>query len=646
MIEKMKKLSLLLFHAERETALARLQEFGVVHLDIEQGKFSKRIESLIEERSLYTRALDILKNHIKNSSLPAVSPISAHEACSRIIEQADLIDKNTQRCEILKKEALQLEPWGNFSWEKIQKCRVAGINIYFFSVSARDYEKTDFTAEIYKNITIEKINQTGSTLFCAAFTRSAVVLPFEQTRLPEKTAAEINSEMRNLEKQNQDAVQKIISLAPCRAILQKAAVQIDDSLFFEKAQVSLSSKSEGSIYYIQGWIPAPCEKDVLAFLDAAKFAYIIEEPLKTDIIPVKLKNNAFTRLYEVITRLFSLPHYSEIDPTPFFAPFFTFFYGMCLGDIGYGLLLFIPALIMIFKASDKMRPIFVLGLFMAAATILNGFFLNSFFGASLFSSDGGTGIIDSPSRLTFLSSYVKDSKTVFPAISFAILIGGIQISLGMLMQFFNRLRNDTIFHALVPVSQLVMFSGLIIWVASTGFLGINEFSIGNIQIGRMLEVLQAKTYLYSLNISGLDFQINYFLGFGFLMLIIFTILMPGGDGLSKAIGIYNTVTGFLADGLSYLRLFALGLAGGLLGLAFNNIAFMLIRTPEGTLNFKTPLAAATVIILLFGHFLNFALSALGAYVHSVRLIFVEFYKNVDFKGGAKPYTPFAKTAKN
>jgi V/A-type H+-transporting ATPase subunit I len=107
---------------------------------------------------------------------------------------------------------------------------------------------------------------------------------------------------------------------------------------------------------------------------------------------------------------------------------------------------------------------------------------------------------------------------------------------------------------------------------------------------------------------------------------------------------YNFASGLMSTSLSYLRLFALGLAGGLLGAAFNQIAFMLITNEQGVVNWATPLVVFTILILIIGHSLNLALSALGAFVHPLRLTFVEFYGgfSLGFKGGGKPYKPLSK----
>jgi V/A-type H+-transporting ATPase subunit I len=109
--------------------------------------------------------------------------------------------------------------------------------------------------------------------------------------------------------------------------------------------------------------------------------------------------------------------------------------------------------------------------------------------------------------------------------------------------------------------------------------------------------------------------------------------------------LYQFAQGLMGDGLSYLRLFALGLAGGLLGAAFNQIAFMFITTPDGTVNYASVGVIGTILVLIVGHTLNLLLSALGAFVHPLRLIFVEFYNNLEFRGGGVPYSPLSKEVK-
>jgi len=134
---------------------------------------------------------------------------------------------------------------------------------------------------------------------------------------------------------------------------------------------------------------------------------------------------------------------------------------------------------------------------------------------------------------------------------------------------------------------------------------------------------------------------------GIVMLLLFnnvdkSIFMRPLTGLWA---LYNFSTGFFSNALSYLRLFALGLAGGLLGHEINNIAHLFVTDANGDINYASVGAVATVLILVGGHALNIALAGLGAFVHPLRLTFVEFYGAVGFKGGATPYVPFAKTRK-
>jgi V/A-type H+-transporting ATPase subunit I len=164
-------------------------------------------------------------------------------------------------------------------------------------------------------------------------------------------------------------------------------------------------------------------------------------------------------------------------------------------------------------------------------------------------------------------------------------------------------------------------------------LGIAQFTVGPLNIGALLYApgaLAGKIIMFA----------------GIAIFLVFN--NPDKPFITRFFGLsiwemYNFITGILGDVLSYLRLFALGLAGGLLGNAFNYIAFMLVTNADGSMNYVSPMMVFTIIILLVGHSLNLALSMIGSFVHPLRLTFVEFYKNIEFKGGGTAYKPFATT---
>jgi V/A-type H+-transporting ATPase subunit I len=187
-------------------------------------------------------------------------------------------------------------------------------------------------------------------------------------------------------------------------------------------------------------------------------------------------------------------------------------------------------------------------------------------------------------------------------------------------------------YMLHPLGDICTVIGITIYVTKINFINLADFSFGIVPIGPFL--------------SSLPFSVSYiFIGIGLAFMFLFNNpakgLLPyfGGAGLWA---LYQFTTGIMGDVLSYLRLFALGLAGGLLGAAFNDIAFMFVLQENGTINYTNPLFLVTLIVLVLGHTINFGLAALGSFVHPLRLTFVEFYKNLEFKGGGKAYSPLGK----
>ena len=215
--------------------------------------------------------------------------------------------------------------------------------------------------------------------------------------------------------------------------------------------------------------------------------------------------------------------------------------------------------------------------------------------------------------------------------TFALYIGIMQILLGMIIRAVNRIRNNGILFGIEPLSNILMVGAFTIFLAQVDFMDMGTFSFWAFPVGKLLcSVPAAVTKV--LAVAGL------------VLLLLFNdprkkIPARVGFGLWA---FYNFLSGVVSNGLSYLRLFALGLAGGLLGAAFNEIAFMLITDENGDVHYASVMTIVTVLILIASHTLNLGLSALGAFVHSLRLTFVEFYGNVNFKGGGKVYSPLSK----
>ncbi|KMQ51735.1 V-type ATP synthase subunit I [Chitinispirillum alkaliphilum] len=635
MIVQMKKMDLLLYHREKEAFLEKLRDLGVVHItESEAAKESHLVQDLAGVVHLTERVITSLK---KIQAEEKIAPESRDlgdpmELLHRFDDLESKKDKLEQDIAVLQKDRQALEPWGDFDPKRLRLLEEAGITMRLFVMPAKKFDTVNWSEYI-----LEVVNRGEASVHFVVLERGekSDVPEAEEQRIPEYSLSELDQKISDLKTKLSKTEKSLRKMVACISQLEAFHAQRLNQLKYEKARHSLKSEAEGKLLSLSGWFPDANEKSLSQFLNKFPAWYSFRDPLVDEDVPVKLKNRNFPTLFEPITGMYSLPSYNELDVTPFMAPFFALFFGLCLGDVGYGLILLIGAIIGRAKVSAKLRPVMSLGIFLGIATIVSGFLLNTFFGQTIF---GGPGIEEHaifPVGVQIfapLSAQVGPAGQVFPAMNLALLLGVIQMLVGIAMQSRNRMRTSGFLAGLQPVSTMLMIMGGFVWAAHVDLLelGIGEFTVGPVGIGAMLLAIPEA------------------IGMGVTILGLVTLFLF--NNIDKKIYIrpltglwdfYNFLTGILQTLLSYLRLFALGLASGLLGGAFNQIAFMFIET-NGEINYFSWGLIGTVLILVLGHSLNLILSAISAFVHPLRLTFVEFYGAIGFRGGSKPYIPFAK----
>ncbi|HEX2957133.1 MAG TPA: V-type ATPase 116kDa subunit family protein [Chitinispirillaceae bacterium] len=631
MVVAMKRLELLLYHKEREQFLESLRSLGVVHIvqkkDAVDTVQSQGLQNIIRRGE---KAIECLK---KVESVSSGAQEYLKKSPQTIIEEYEALEaeneKLSQELQSLQKECAQLEPWGEFEVATLQKLADAGVVFRFYVLPKKKFESLDTTKH-----TIEKINERdGEVYFVTIDYGCASAIPADEIRLPEYSFGQIMKKIDELDKRRKSILATFGTMTSAIPLLESFVKARKNEVRYEQARGSMASHAEGKVLHLSGWVPVDKQKAVEQFLQKYSVYFTINDPQPDDDVPVKLKNSAFSKLFEPITGLYSLPLYSELDITPFMAPFFSLFFGLCLGDVGYGLIVSIASVILLFKVGVKMKPFAMLGIVLGCATIISGVLLNSFFGMAIFSGPGINGGFIPYGGQIFspLASTVTEKGSVFPAMGLALVLGFVQILFGMILQTVIKVSNGGFVAGIQPVSSMMMIAGGLALAAHSNFLnlGIDTFTVGPLLVGKMLQMIPpvaAKVLLW-----------------GGLVLFFFFNNVDKKIFIRPAIGLwefYGFTTGILGDVLSYLRLFALGLAGGLLGAAFNQIAMMFITSSDGTVNWLSFGVIGTVVILIIGHLLNLGLSLIGSFVHPLRLTFVEFYKNIGFKGGSKPYTPF------
>lgn len=318
-----------------------------------------------------------------------------------------------------------------------------------------------------------------------------------------------------------------------------------------------------------------------------------ENSLEEDV-PIKLENNSFVEPFESITEMYSLPQYTEIDPTPIMSIFYFIFFGMMLSDAGYGLTMVIGTLIAlnIFKLDKGMKNFMKLFLYLGISTTIWGAIYGGWFG-------------DAPAQ--FVGKVAPDilspSTQIMAVLGLAVVFGVIHIFVGLGIKAYVLFKKGKVIDAIYDVG---------LWYIS--LIGI---------------------FLMIAGIAGSIGKIMIILGFGGLILTqgrdADTFIGKLGGGLY---GLYG-ITGYIGDIVSYSRLLALGLATGFIANAFN---LMINLIPAPIKYFVGP------IIFVCGHLFNLGVNALGAYVHSSRLQYLEFF-NKFYEGGGKVFTPFKAVSK-
>ena len=526
----------------------------------------------------------------------------AQGAPDQLVQERTAVE---ERIAAAQEAAKQAAVWGDFDAERIQSLKEAGYTLRFFACSSKAFEEGWGI----------KVNEIGGKAYFVAVSEYSgnsdySELPVTEIPAPEKSEKQWLQEMEHLNgllaaaNARIEAWQKA-NLEDIKAQLVEARQQID----WQRVQLSTDKLADGALCLIEGFCPKDKEPALNEMLDSAQVYYEAEEPTKEDNTPIELKNNFYTRLFEPITRLYSLPNYAEIDPTPFFAPFFMLFFGLCLGDGGYGLVVLLAGLAVILKA-PKLKEWGWLGVFMGITTMVVGILTGMFFGINLEEV-----AVLAPVKQYFIT---ETNATVHfmggayhPMMVFAILIGIFQILFAMGFKVVKITLRDGFKYAAYDCAWLVALVTLIVWFALAGSLS----PVGLYTIYGILGLCALFIMFY----SNPDRKI---------------LLLNIGGGLW---GTYNMVSGLLGDVLSYIRLFALGLAGGILGNVFNALALQAGGALPGWIGWLP-----TLLILVFGHTLNFALCLISSVVHPMRLTFVEFYKNAGFEGGGKEYKPFKK----
>ena len=632
-IVKMKKLRVIAMAGRREELLEGLLRLGCVEISEPDGKEQEwsalmrrgqsRLLSAKEDITQAGTALAALKKYAQSKDGLFIQrrPVSEAEFLGgKTVEKARAVSRDigeqlqaltrlqNEESRLLARQA-SLQPWRSLD----MPLELEGTASVLFRMGVcpggadtgaikTELAAADAAAELYE-LSADK-QQNYYLLVCHRADESAVmellrphafsVVSFQGLT---GTAAE---NLQNLERQLEEnhgaqarAAEAIAALGGEKELLQLYT----DRLRAEEAREVNAERllTDGTILFFEGWAPAERMGDVQSLLEKLGCAWEASDPTEEEIpeVPVQLKNNWLTRPLNMVTEMYSLPAYNNVDPNPLMAPFFILFYGIMMADMGYGLLMFLAGTII----SRKYRPKGTMGHMMGlmqlcgVSTFIMGAITGGFFGDFLTQvvklTTGGD------FALPALFTPLNDTLMILVG---AIALGGVHIVTGMAVSFIRKLKAGAVLDAI--------FEEATWWIVFAG-IGLMAAGVTNI-------------VLYA----------------GLALVVIGPLVT--GQGFGKIMGIfgslYNHVTGFFGDFLSYARLMALMLAGSVIAQVFNTLGAI----PNNIIIF--------LIISLAGNALNFALNLLGCYVHDLRLQCLEYFGKF-YEDGGRPFRPLAMETK-
>ncbi len=607
MIEKMKMVHIVTSASNKKEMLKGLRDIGIMHLAEKQSadrEVSERLQNL-------QKTANTLKEYAapkQEASKEILSDDEFNKMYSNVQEALDRKSTLGQTISAANTEIDRVSAWGDFSPEDVKALKADGYDFHFYRMGDKEYQAAaaDENVRMFRLAPVDKMNTA------AVIGTLPAEIPATEFVLPEKSITQLQ----------QDIAAAQDGIAACDETLKAASIY-DDSFKAEmlKAQndinfsaANATAQGDGDFVWLSGYIPEVELDKFKAMAAEKKCAWAVEDVAdEDDQIPTKVRYNKVSKYIQPVFDILGiLPGYREQDISLWFFLFFTLFFAMIIGDGGYGMLILIGTVVMTLKKVGTKDIRFLLYV-LSIATVVWGAVTGTWFGMA------------SAMNVPFLKALVIPQFATYPEVfgleanvpqnmimKFSFTIGAIQMVLGSLISIKDKL----------PKKDLS-------WVANAGWA-----------------IAVVAMYLLSLNLV-IHEDINLVPVFGLIGVAFVLVLLFGGMSPDKSFGqglksgLANAFTDFLdtiscfGNVMSYIRLFAVGMAGVAISQSFNGIAA----------GMHGPLIILGVVVVLIGHALNIIMCFLSVVVHGVRLNVLEFSGQVGLEWTGIPYEPFKELNK-
>jgi V/A-type H+-transporting ATPase subunit I len=584
----------------QEETMRFLQEIGVVHVEPAAemaGEFEKKNAALLVRVKKLDQVITAVQR-FQDRKTAGLCTIADEELVSYAEERLSSLQEAESRIASLERLKADLSLWGNFDLAQIRALEEAGVCARRFRMEAKKWEGFEPPEGLY----LEVVSKQQAIHFYTLSIGDPPDMPQAQMLAwPELSLGDVEAELRRLTKRMESLTIELAGVAESAEVMKKQLIAALNEVAYTGNMATLHR--EPYLFGLQGWIPQDQEAVFHEKTAAGKLPLrvVTREPLEDEEPPILIRNNWFIKRIEPLLKLYGTPKYRHLDPSYFFAPFMVLFFGICLGDVGYGVVFYLVAHALGKKLGDKVEglPLIVkLCKAFAVAAVIVGIVTGSVFGYNF------------ENRSWILMDL--DVKAGNPMILFylSLGLGVIHLTLSYLMGMLQA----NYFHERMQKLNLIF----VLW--------------GGV-------MLVARNVWFAAPASALNMPL-YYGGWGVLAVGILLTLLFSSDSKKWAVrlglGLWNIygLSGLMGDLLSYARLFGLGIATSAIAAVMNQLASIALAGAGPILG--VPLA---LIIIVIGHTFNLTLSLLGSTIHSARLHFVEAFKSF-FEGGGVEYKPF------
>jgi len=585
MIVPMKKLTVITQSKDALSAVSSLRSLGVVHVAHQKAPVAKDISALHEDIAVLDTAFDILRSEMISGAAADETPDPSGDwknTAKHIIDSRGRMEQLAEYSRTLKALISTWERWGDFDPETIQLLRERGVQVQLYQIPAKEVK------DLPSGLIVEKIFTSQGMVFCAVISQQKIDIPFKEISIPKMSLAKMRLRLVEDQKTTAALRAEIHSRIGYLKVFTKVKKLIQKEIEFKEALHGMGEAD--NLSYLTGFIPYDAAKQVSSRAKEERWAVVIEDPSEDEAVPTLVRNPRWISIINPVFKLLEIvPGYTELDISFWFLVFFSIFFGMLIGDAGYGAVFLLLTIFAHKKFGKKLsdKSIFILFYILSLCAIIWGLLTGTIFGQEWL-----------PSSFKPIVPALRNDKTIQ---ELCFLLGATHLTIAHAWRAMLKLPRLT---ALADVGWIsILWGGL--FLAKTLVLGQTFPSFGK--------------WLFII---------------GSAAVVIFTepnknVLKGLGAGLGNLL--LNIVNSF-TDIVSYIRLFAVGLATVAVADSFNKMALDI-----GFGNIFTSIA--TCLILLLGHGLNIVLGPMSVLVHGVRLNVLEFCSHVDIKWSGFAYRP-------